>query len=66
MKISKPGQDLRFDVPAVGPETINACQQAGVSVLALEAGKTLLLEREKLLAAAESAGVSIVGIEADE
>src|SRR5262249_13664696 len=41
IKVSKPGQDLRFDVPAVGPETIAVCREAGIAVLALEAGRTL-------------------------
>ena len=52
VKVSKPGQDLRFDVPAVGPETVAVCREPGIAVLALEAGKTLLLERDALLAAA--------------
>lgn len=66
VKTSKPGQDLRFDVPAVGPETVAVCTESGVSVLALEAGKTLLLEREKLLADAAAAGLTIVGVRADD
>jgi DUF1009 family protein len=66
VKVSKPGQDLRFDVPAVGRETVDVCQAAGIAVFALEAGKTLLLEREALLAAARSAGLLIVGVRADE
>ena len=41
VKVSKPKQDLRFDVPAVGPATVAVCREAGVVVLALEAGKTL-------------------------
>ena len=65
VKVSKPGQDLRFDVPAVGPATVAVCREAGVAVLALEAGKTLLLEREALLAAASAADLAIVGVRAD-
>lgn len=65
VKVSKPGQDLRFDVPAVGPETVAVCRQAGVAVLALEAGKTLLLERATLLADATAADLVIVGVRAD-
>jgi hypothetical protein len=64
VKVSKPGQDLRFDVPAVGPATVETCRAAGVAVLALEAGKTLLLERDAFLAAAEAAGLVVVGVRA--
>lgn len=62
VKVSKPQQDLRFDVPAVGPQTVATCRQAGVAVLALEAGKTLLLEKADFLAAADAAGLSVVGV----
>jgi len=63
VKVSKPQQDLRFDVPAVGPRTVESCRTAGVAVLALEAGKTLLLEREAFLASADAAGLAVVGVE---
>jgi DUF1009 family protein len=66
VKVSKPGQDLRFDVPAVGPETVRSCRAAAIGVLALEAGRTLLLDRDELLAAAESSGLAVVGVRADE
>jgi len=62
VKVSKPGQDLRFDVPAVGPETVASCRAAGVAVLAIEAGKTLLLEKERFLAEAAAAGLCVVGV----
>ncbi len=65
VKVSKPGQDLRFDVPAVGPQTPTVCREAGIAVLALEADKTLLLERAELLAAAAAADLAIVGIRGD-
>src|SRR5262249_37941659 len=65
VKRSKPGQDLRFDVPAVGPQTPAVCRAAGIVVLALEAGKTLLLDRPELLAAAEAAELAVVGIRGD-
>jgi UDP-2,3-diacylglucosamine hydrolase len=65
VKVSKPDQDLRFDVPAVGPETVRTCAAAGVAVLALEAGKTLLLEKEDVLQQAAAAGLSIVGVDAN-
>jgi len=46
VKVAKLDHDLRFDIPCVGPKTLETCARAGVSVLALEAGQTLLLERE--------------------
>jgi DUF1009 family protein len=61
VKVSKPGQDMRFDVPAVGPHTVQVCAEAKVAVLALEAGKTLLLEKEELLQMADEVGLAIVG-----
>jgi DUF1009 family protein len=65
VKVSKPGQDLRFDVPAIGPNTVAVCHAAGIAVLALEAGKTLLLERKTLLQAANETGLTIVGASKD-
>ncbi|MBI3802826.1 MAG: UDP-2,3-diacylglucosamine diphosphatase LpxI [Nitrospirae bacterium] len=61
IKICKPQQDFRFDVPAVGPGTIEAMIEVGAAVLAVEAGKTLLLEKEKLLREAAAAGIAVVG-----
>jgi DUF1009 family protein len=46
VKVSKPNQDFRFDVPVIGPQTIETCAAAGVSGIAIEAGRTLLLEKE--------------------
>jgi len=62
VKVSKPGQDLRFDVPAVGPTTVETCREADVAVLALEAGRTLLVERERFVRAAEQTGLVVVGV----
>ncbi|HUC97763.1 MAG TPA: LpxI family protein, partial [Candidatus Polarisedimenticolaceae bacterium] len=64
IKVSKPKQDLRFDVPAVGVETIKILRQAGAVALALEAGKTLLLEKEALLTEADAGGIAVVGVAA--
>jgi DUF1009 family protein len=66
VKVSKPGQDLRFDVPAVGADTVAVCQEAGIAVLALEAGKTLLLERAQLLRLADAAQLAVVGVRAHD
>jgi len=62
VKVSKPQQDLRFDVPAVGVDTVNSLNQVGGAVLAVEAGKTILLEKEKLLRQADACGIAVVGI----
>lgn len=62
VKTSKPDQDLRFDVPAVGPQTIEGCAAKGVAVLALEAGKTLLLDIEELRAKAVATGLKVFGV----
>ena len=62
VKVSKPHQDLRFDVPAVGVDTIDLLHHVGGVVLAVEAGKTILLEKEDLLRHADSYGISVVGV----
>jgi len=61
VKVSKPNQDMRFDVPVVGPRTIETMQQASATALAVDAGRTLLLDREELVRAADRAGVAIAG-----
>lgn len=61
VKVAKRSQDMRFDVPAVGPVTIATMVEAGASVLAVEAGRTLLIDRDALEAAAAKARVSVVG-----
>jgi DUF1009 family protein len=48
VKVSKPNQDFRFDVPVVGPQTLETCAAAGVKGITIEAGRTLLLEKEKV------------------
>jgi DUF1009 family protein len=61
IKVSKPNQDLRFDVPVVGIETIRVAAEAKVRVIAVEAGRTLLLERDRVIETASDASISIVG-----
>ena len=61
IKVSKPNQDMRFDVPVIGRETIGAAAEAKVRVIAVEAGRTLLLERDRVIEAARDASLSIVG-----
>ena len=60
VKIAKPKQDLRFDVPVVGVKTIEVMQSAGATCLALDAGKCLLLDGDAVIVAADEAGVAIV------
>jgi len=64
VKVAKPEQDLRFDVPTVGLATLRALAKGGAGALAVEAGLTLMLEREALLAEADAAGVALLGIDA--
>ncbi len=60
VKVAKPGQDMRFDVPVVGVKTIEVMRRAGATCLALEAGKTLLLDGEAFMRAADEAGIAVV------
>jgi len=62
VKVSKPQQDLRFDMPAIGVDTVRCLHESGASVLAIEAGKTILLEKEILLRQADAHGIAIVGV----
>ncbi len=62
VKARKPHQDDRFDVPAVGPRTVEACAAAGCSALAIEAGTTLLLDRDEVAERADRAGIAVEGI----
>jgi len=59
VKVSKPKQDMRFDVPVVGLPTIEAMEQAGATALAIDAARTLLFDREKLIELADTAGIAI-------
>ncbi len=60
VKVAKPNQDMRFDVPVVGLHTIETMKQAGASCLALDAGRCLMLDKEAVLTAANEAGICIV------
>ena len=61
-KVSKPQQDNRFDVPTVGYRTIENMAKVGATALAVEAGKTLLVEREQMISFADDQGISIVAM----
>lgn len=61
VKAAKRGQDMRFDVPAVGPGTLETMRAHGACCLAVEAGRALLLEADRVVSVANSAGISVVG-----
>ncbi len=60
IKIAKPNQDMRFDVPVIGVKTIEVMKKAGATCLALDAGKCLLLDGDPIITAADAAGIAIV------
>lgn len=60
VKIAKPNQDMRFDVPVIGLHTIETMKQAGATCLAIDAGRCLLLDKDAVLAAANDAGICVV------
>jgi len=62
VKVSRPGQDMRLDAPVVGLTTLDCAVEAGVKVLALEAGSSILLDRDDFLRRADEAGIAIVGV----
>jgi DUF1009 family protein len=61
VKVAKPKQDMRFDVPVIGLATIQAMRVAGASALSIDAGKTLILDGDAVFASANEARISIVG-----
>ena len=63
VKVAKPKQDMRFDVPVVGLATVRAMRIAGASALSIDGGKTLMFDRDELVKSADEAGISIVGRE---
>lgn len=64
VKVAKPGQDRRFDVPTVGKQTIETMRRAGAKVLAIEAGQTILLDEAETIALADRYGISIAALTA--
>ena len=60
VKVAKPNQDMRFDVPAIGPATIGAMRAAGATALAIEAGKTILIDEAETLALADRYGMAVI------
>ena len=62
VKVSKPSQDLRFDVPVIGPVTLESCRDSGVRIIGIEAGRTIILERDRVTALAAQHKLSIYGL----
>ena len=60
VKMSKPNQDLRFDVPVIGPRTIEYMKKSSCACLAIEAGKTIIIDQDKTIRLANKAGICIV------
>jgi DUF1009 family protein len=65
VKVAKPNQDMRFDVPVIGVQTIATMKQAGATCLSVDAGKCLLLEGAAIIQAADQAGITIVSMPQD-
>jgi UDP-2,3-diacylglucosamine hydrolase len=61
VKVAKPNQDMRFDVPVIGLRTLEVMRQAGATCLAVDAGKCLFLDGDRIIHAADAAGIAIVG-----
>ena len=62
VKLKKPGQEPRADLPTIGPSTIALAAEAGLRGVAVEAGATLVIDRDQVVAAADRAGLFVVGI----
>ncbi len=62
VKVAKPGQDPRFDMPAIGVATLEAMHAAGAALLAFEAGHTVVLDRARLVEEADARGIAVVGV----
>jgi DUF1009 family protein len=65
VKVEKPQQDPRFDVPAIGPATVRCLAEAGAGALAFEAGATVVLERSEVVRLADEHGIAVVGVDPD-
>lgn len=62
VKLQKPGQEARIDRPTIGPQTVTLAAEAGLQGIAIEAGATLLLDRDEVIGAADAAGLFVVGV----
>ena len=66
VKVAKPQQDMRFDVPTVGLDTLKTMHEAGGRVLAIESEKTIVLDRDEFVGVADKLGITIVALNAKE
>ena len=66
VKVAKPQQDMRFDVPTIGAQTIKTLQESGGRVLAIESSKTIILDQDEVIELADRLGIAIVAINAEE
>ncbi len=66
IKVARPNQDMRFDVPTVGPQTLRNLKDARCACLVVEAGKTLIVDKPQTLALADELKIAIIGKQADE
>ena len=62
VKVAKPAQDMRFDVPVIGPKTIAVMRAAGATCLAIEAGRTLIFDRDTVQELAAAGGIAIIAV----
>jgi len=65
VKLSKPGQDLRIDMPTIGPGTISRAAAANLRGIAVEAERTLVMEKSEMIVQANAAGIFVIGLELD-
>ena len=63
IKVAKPKQDMRFDVPVIGVQTIETMRRAGATCLAIEAGRTLVFDADNVMTIADAAGIAVVALE---
>jgi len=63
VKVCKPHQDIRFDIPAVGAQTIRTMYEAGAKVLAIEAGKAVVFDKKEMIDLANQVGITVVALE---
>jgi DUF1009 family protein len=64
VKVAKPRQDLRFDIPVLGLDTLKVCAEAGVSALAVEAGASIIFDKEEFLRQADAQKLAVLGVPA--
>jgi DUF1009 family protein len=63
IKVAKAGHDMRFDIPVIGEKTVSVLRKAGVSALAFQANRLMMLERPKVIAAADRLGIAVIGLD---